>query len=277
MTYPREYSPFYKIRRTLVVLRWMLGFPLQAKTASYTEFVFIFWLEWLRFFVMALMPFSGIIFLLIIILISDGNFDNLEKEFDRSQENYTTSKIDSIACFLWSLVIVPVTWFVYIVLFKRNIPSINEFCSGVSKIKSNMNAMLGKKDEEKKQPRFFTCRVGEVETSEKMLIYGQIINIVISCLFGCWAYINSPFLRFGSHFVVIYACILAIQVLFMAFGPISAATEVTICQVITSLIDLFQEWKEILDNNPNLHNVKCSKEKTSITNNSLNKPKLYEA
>jgi hypothetical protein len=256
----------------------MLGFPLREKNDSYTEFIFISWLEFLRFFIIALLPFSGIIYLLIVILVVDGNFDNLESVINGSQEKYTTSKMDSIASSLWGLVIVPVTWFVYVVLFKRNVSSINKFCNDVSKIKSTMNAMLVKKDEERKQRRLFTCGVGEVETSQKMLIYGQILSIILSCMYGSWAYINSPFLRFGSHIGATYACFVVIQMLLVAFGPISAATEVIICQVITSLIDLFQEWEEILENSPNLHTVKCSsKEKTDTTNNSLTKPKLYEA
>ena len=277
MTDPREHSPFYKVRRILVVLRWMLGFPLRAKNESYTEFIFISWLEWLRFFIMALTPFSSKIFMMIVILIVDQNFNNLESVINLFHENYTSSKIDSIACFLYTLVIVPVTWFLYVVLFKRNTSSINKFCNKVSKIKSSMNALLVKKDEEKKQKHVFIGRLGEVETSEKMLIYGQILSIIISCFYGSWTYINSPVLRFGSHAVVAYACIIVIQSLFITFGPISAAAEVIICQVITILIDLFQEWEEILENNPNLHSVKCSdKQKTSITNNSLNNPKLYE-
>ena len=117
MTDPRKYSPFYKIRRTLTVLRWMLGFPLQKKNEYYTEFKFISWLEWLRFTVMFLLPLSGLFFVLIVISIVDGNLDNFESEFYKSQELYTTSKTDSIALFIWSLVVVPGTWFVYVLLF----------------------------------------------------------------------------------------------------------------------------------------------------------------
>ena len=274
MTDPREYSPFYKIRRTLVVLRWMLGFPLQKKNEYYTEFKFMSWLEWLRFTVMFLLPFSSLFFVLIVILIVDGNFDNLKSELYKSQELYTTSKTDSIAFFIWSLVVVPGTWFVYVLLFKRNILSINQFCNEVIKIKSTMNAMVVKNDEKRKQPRKFTCRLGEVETSEKLLIYGQLLSILASCFTGGWGYINSPVLRFGYHIVVAYAFFLVISMHFIAFGSISAAAEVIICQVIICLIDLFQEWKEILENNPDVHPIR--KEKTNITDSSSNKQQLYK-
>ena len=74
--------------------------------------------------------------------------------------------------------------------------------------------------------------------------------------------------------MVAYAGLSVIIMHCLAFGSISSAAEVIICQVITCLIDLFQEWKDILKNNPELHPI--SKEKTSITDNSCNQQKLYE-
>ena len=78
MAAPRGDSPFYEIRRSLVLLRWMLGFPLQAKDESYTEFIFITWLECLRFFIMLLLTLAGNFYILGVIVVLDLSSDDVE-------------------------------------------------------------------------------------------------------------------------------------------------------------------------------------------------------
>ena len=44
----RQYSPLFKIKKILYLLRWVFGFPLISTNDSFSEFEFKFWIELLR-------------------------------------------------------------------------------------------------------------------------------------------------------------------------------------------------------------------------------------
>ena len=251
----KEYSPFYKIRKTLVLLRWTLGFPLQEKDNSYTEFRFVLWLECLRFPLVCLMPLLGLLFWILVLLIVDGNLENLEILIKESSENYSTSKIDHVLTHqVWPISGAAIS-LSYIFLFKNNTHCINSFSNEVKVIKSKIASMLINIGEERKQTHCIT-----IEKSEKLIIYGQIFNLITSFLSGLWYYnlcMTLPkdhiFYRFGFNFQLVLPPIIAIQLFFVLFGPISCAVELLICQMINSLSDLFKDWKTILQSNLRLN------------------------
>ena len=169
----KEYSPFYKIRRTLMLLRWTLGFPLRAKDNSYTEFRFVLWLECLRFLLLCLMSVLPVVFWLLVLLIVDGNLEHFKNLMKESNENYSTSKIDHVLTQqVWPISSGAIS-LSYLFLFKNNTHCINSFCNEVKVIKSKMAAMLINMGEERKQTHCIT-----IEKSEKLIIYGQILNLI---------------------------------------------------------------------------------------------------
>ena len=47
VSYP--FSPLYRIKRALIILRWCLGFPLKARNIGYNELIFEPFVEYIRY------------------------------------------------------------------------------------------------------------------------------------------------------------------------------------------------------------------------------------
>ena len=151
MTDMNVYSPFYEIRRTLVLLRWTFGFPLQAKDGSYTEFKFVLWLECLRYFVVCLIPAMTWVYWAFVLLIVDGNLENFITLHMEWFDVISPNKIDQ-ALMLLLVVNGVIMSFSYFLLFKLNTQTINNFCTEVTITKSKMTAISINKEEEEKPP-----------------------------------------------------------------------------------------------------------------------------
>ena len=254
MTSIKIYSPFYNIRGTLVLLRWLFGFPLQAKDDFHTEFRFVLWLESLRVLVVCVMPIVGYLYLLFMCLMIDGNLENIFNVIQGSADTYSTSKLDQAQLFFWpvSAVIMSTSYFL---LFKYNTQSINRFCNDVTLIKSTMAPMLNNRGKKEKRSRCVTF-----EKSEKLIIYGQILNLIASFSFGLFNYNlimalpkDSIFNKYGYQYQVLLPPMNIIQNIFMLYGPISCAAELIICQIINSMSGLFKDWTIILQDKSGLH------------------------
>lgn len=249
----KEFSPFYKIRRILWFLRWTLGFPLRAKDGSYSEFTFITWLECVRFCMMACCLSFFVIFSLIsLTLFMDINMEQFKRFLISNMNFYSTSTLDNSLAYLWPMIVF-LTWLTYLIEFKSNLASINEFCANVGNIKAKMHAMIVKPEERRSKNLY-----RELECHEKMLIYGMTLSILTSILLGTWFGIHYKTLLdefFQDEFytfIIILSFIFAFQSLFLLYGPISCASELVICQYINSLTDLFKTWRQILESNPTL-------------------------
>ena len=250
------YSPFFKIRKTLVLLRWTFGFPLQAKDYSYTEFRFVLWLECLRFVIACLMPVACHVYWFIVLLVVDGNLENAISVLKAAYDTYSTNKIDQAFTLLLFINAV-VMLFSYLLLFKYNTHAINSFCNEVTVLKSKLTFILFNKGDEVKHAQ---CM--KLETSEKLILYGQIFNALASILFGISQYNLHKALtednilkQYGSNYLPLYFLMVTIQVLSTLFGPMSCAVEVLICQMINTLSDLFEDWNTLLQGKPRIHAI----------------------
>ena len=168
---------------------------------------------------------------------------------------YSTSTLDNSLAYLWPMIVF-LTWLTYLIEFKSNLASINEFCAHVGNIKAKMNAMIVKPEDRRSKSLY-----SKLECHEKMLIYGMTLSILTSILLGTWFGIHyktllDEFFKDEFYtFIIILSFIFAFQSLFLLYGPISCASELVICQYINSLTDLFETWKQILETDPTLPTV----------------------
>jgi hypothetical protein len=100
----KVFSPFYRIRRTLVLMRWTLGCPLKPKNDSFAEFKFVTWVEIIRLFFLILMLVICHLYWVVIFLSFDGNLEGLIDFYNDLYKYYSTSKLDQLATVLWILV-----------------------------------------------------------------------------------------------------------------------------------------------------------------------------
>ena len=241
------HSPLYKTRHSLKVFRWTCGFPLQAKDSSYTSFRFVTWLETIRFIIAILFLRLTYLYVFSWNLIYDGGFSTFVRFYEDAFNTFSASKVDQIITVVWHS-LVNFNMIAYIVIFKYNAKSISVYCKEISSVKSKIYSYLVEKTEQN------SCC--EIQAPEKTIIYQQIINVVASCLAGTWVYLfffgtmsQEVITNYGNNFAGVYALLMGIETFFFAFGPISCAVELIICQLINSLSDVFDDWMKLLKHN----------------------------
>lgn len=253
----KQYSPLYKIRKPLFFLRWTLGFPLQTIDNSYLHFRFATWVECVRFSLLFSTYITQFVFWGILILVKDGNLSNYVDSVQQMYENFSRSKMDQILAMIFLLIVI-IKSIVYLVIFKYNTKSINKCCNDITRMKSKILCIQIKHIEERKPN---VCRV---EKSTQTIIYGQIFCLVSAILHSVWCLFHlqssvdeKTFLSYGISVQVIWPMLVTIQYVCTLFGPISCAAEIVVCQLIYSLTDLFDDWKDIL---------RCGSQKLQINN-----------
>ena len=244
-------SPLYNTRHALKVFRWTCGFPLQTKDGSYTAFRFVTWLEALRFVIVFLFLRFTYLYVLAWSLIYDEGFSAFTAFYENAFNKFSASKVDQITTVVWHS-FVHLSMISYIIVFKYNAKSISVYCKEVSEVKSKINHHLDMKMELKK-----CCTI---QGPEKTIIYQQIINLTASIFIGIWAYVfffgklyTEVFSNYGENFPVVYAVLMGTETFFFAFGPISCAVELIICQLINSLGDVIDDWIVLLKHNSDIN------------------------
>ena len=146
------YSPLYKTRLTLKILRWTCGFPLQTKDDSYTVFRFVTSIEIIRFIVMFFLLKISYLYGIALILIHDGNLSNVVTFYEAAFDNFTTSRTDQIVMFVWQTFIF-FSLIAYIATFKCNTESISAYCKEISAVKSELQCHFVRNAARKKRPK----------------------------------------------------------------------------------------------------------------------------
>ena len=114
-------------------------------------------------------------------------------------------------------------------------------------LNTDMNSITSEAKHEKKKCGML------VEMSEKVVIYGQSLNIVGAVLFSIWyykfttSYDEDPSLyKYLSKQQYVGPPIGALSYVFLLYGPLPCAADFVICHMINSLENLFENWKSIL-------------------------------
>ena len=237
------YSPLYKTRHTLKILRWTCGFPLRTMDGSYTTFRFVTSIEVIRLIIVLLVLRTDYLYMIALFLIYDGNLSNVATFYEDAYNNFSASRTVQITMLIWQGFVI-ISLLASIIAFKRNAESIGLYCKEVSAVKSEMNALLVRKDEK-------SCCA--IEGAEKTIIYQQTINLTASVLTGIWVYhffvatMNTKLtVNLGNSFTMVYPVLTVFQTIYLVFGPLSCAVELIICQLINSLEGTFEEWIKLL-------------------------------
>ena len=144
-------SPLFAIRRPLMLLRWILGFPLQATDATFSRFRFVTWMECTRFAVLILILLSEYQFWAIMFIIKEGNLDNLFAFYQTGYNKLSVSKIDKVIPLIFTSNII-FSSIIYLIIFKCNANAISSLCQEMSQQKSKLCAILSSHNEEKTSP-----------------------------------------------------------------------------------------------------------------------------
>ena len=179
------------------------------------------------------------------VIIYEGNLNNYFSFYENNYNKFSASKVDqftTIFIYLTTLLCA----IVFLIVFKSNSTSISEFCKDAKKLKSQLTPMLIINKEERTIMK--NCYI---ENCIKTIVYGQILNIVSSILWGIWANIflkthDDYALNHRKDIQIIYPILHAFTTAFIFFGPMACSAELVAGQIVKSITDLFCQWEDIL-------------------------------
>lgn len=261
MNFQNEFSPFYEIRSLLKLLRCTCGFPIQVKNETFTSFRFTPWLESVRFSSLIVFHLLDFLYLTILVLLCEGDFNQLFALYAVNYDNLMRSKIDQLSSAFFYVISIKST-IIYFLVFKSSVDSISDLCKEMSKAK----AMLKTNTDARKMDNLFCTKCNEITNSTKTVMYGQILSLLTSVVWALWCfnYFQSladldVFVRYGAMVHIVYPILFFIQHLFNFYGPMACTAELIIGQIVDSISKLFSDWEEkfshslgsIDDNNDN--------------------------
>ena len=134
-----QFSPFFKVRRILLFLRWPFGFPLKAKNIAFNEFVFQPCLEYTRYSLYICCFFlTG--FYLSYLPIKENNIESLLEAKTKVMESHGYTLLD--ICVIYTI---PYTTlmssFFYFTSFKKAVTSISKVCSYLTSLNKELDLL----------------------------------------------------------------------------------------------------------------------------------------
>ena len=240
-------SPLYDIRRSLKLLRWLLGFPLQIQNDLYTEFRFVTWIEFIRYVVLLIFFFLSHEYIAIVQLIYDGNLDSFFSLYKKVYDNYSTSVLDVWSAILW-IFIEALKSFAYLVCYKYHIESINQCCNGIGKVTSDAVNYMNKNIEHRR----IKMRK-RIENSTKSMICGLLLCAITTIMSGILMRISVEesydkiLYNYNQSIFTFITIPYMFQWFVLLYGPISCATELVITHLINRLTTLFEDWIIIME------------------------------
>jgi len=134
------------------------------------------------------------------------------------------------------------------VFFKKCSKPINNFCEEFCIAKSKMAILSSKNFRDGHQK----CKK-KVTNSEKLLMYGQILNVITTTLFTIWYNIVMNETKHGHNvyktwigYEIFSMLVYFVQIFIILFGPMSCTAELLICEIIEGLSEMFEDWQRVL-------------------------------
>ena len=180
------------------------------------------------------------------VTISEGNLNSYFSFYETNYNKFSASKVDQFTT-IFVYITTILSAIVFLIVFKSNSTSISEFCKDAKELKSQLTSILIKNEEE-----WTTIKhCYELENCTKTIVYGQILNIVSSILWGIWANIflkihDDSALNYGKDIQIVYPILHAFTTAFIFFGPMACSAELVAGQIVKSITDLFCQWEDIL-------------------------------
>ena len=231
-------SPLYKLRRSLKILRCLLGFPLGVKDAGFTEFTFVPYVEFAKFIFVTL----SICLTLSPNFVVLVNVRNNATELEEMQRFFKHSGLSSFDIYV-AIMFIPInliSLLCHFLSFKNSCTKLSDLCQAIDKTKKQMLDFQIIQDTEQS---LVTCDC-YVETNNMRKI--TICNlacaicqtfssyfILFNCQFGEWLSLHEKILMIISYVVFM---------LRFGYPLMSATAEFIITTILNDITNVFEEW-----------------------------------
>ena len=264
-TDPAKYSPLYKIKKLLLILRWFLGFPFKARNRSFDNFKFVPFLEYFRYGIYLLIYFVTHIYNGCTIMKVYGE-TNLILGMKKYFTDFLGFTVLDILVF-WS---VPYTSLIsctiYLFSFKKISSSFSDVCSVLTVINKNMCESSNLELETKKRHKF--------NISMKLFILEFILAMSILILYAvCFPMVLKDEIFMKSPLSLVDETIFIISVIIFTlcwvFPPITITADIVVCHMLEEMGETYLAWINLLVMHENQLPVKGELDEKTIDNSQL--------
>ena len=234
-----QFSPFYKVRKLLLVLRWCLGFPLKFKDGTYSVMYFSPCLEYGRYFAFLTCFIVSISF----IIFEVWKLNDL-KSFLEAYHHYFRSigftAYDSIAFHTTYYMSILSTTF-YLLAFRNNVSSINKICLRLTTVKKSLHQLMVQNRISKNKSRCVN--------SIRQIISGIMITVLVhaSQVVGTYTLdyrvLTTSTTSKIEKFLISMALIICH--LCWTYPSIAMSADFVTCHLLNEIENCFKNWNNI--------------------------------
>ena len=244
-----QFSPLFKIKRILLVLRCLLGFPLKAVNNNFNEFTFQPWIEFPRYALFLVFFFAPQIYnaYLFTAYSSYNNMFPATKEYFSEALGYTNLDIFIVMWFPWVCLLSTIF---YMVSFKKNIGNINQVCLKMTNIKKILSDYF---------PASMESKIKSKRTTSFGLFISALLASLLTLVLYC-ASIHSTIHKFLLSIVSltpIQLWIFTINVIISSccwiYPTVSMSADLVTCVILEDMGNIFQRWETVLAFDQRIH------------------------
>ena len=239
---PKTNSPLFRIKRILLILRWLLGFPLKAENEEFNEFTFRPCLEYSRHALFLIIFLAPQFYIQYLFASFEGNAN-----FFEATQNYITEALGfsilDIVIVMWLPCICSLSTTFYMFSFKNKSKEISQICLKMTNIKDILEEYLA------------SFSLQTIKSKVKISLTLFIIAILFSSVtvtFYCisnYQLINQILVRFFPlSWIQIWLMTIsmAISAFCWVYPMISISADMVTCHIMEEMGDIYLTWNNVL-------------------------------
>lgn len=239
---PQSFSPLFKIKKILLILRCFLGFPLKGGNEEFNEFVFRPVIEYPRYAVFIILYFGPQFYNLYVFTADNPSKNMIEISISYSEVALGYTALD-LMIVMWIPIVCLTSATFYLISFKKKTSDINHICLEMTMVKELLSDVLIKTGDSNKKSK--------MNISLRLFISALIIWPVILVL-----YCGSMYLTMSTVFVneVSFAqpqmWLVMINDLISSFcwiyPTIAMSADLVTCHILEEMGDIYLSWNNVL-------------------------------
>ena len=249
MTYQNERysSPLFRVRKLLMTLRWLLGFPLTVINNEFNEFVFKPVLEYARYALY--LAFGCVIFgYSIYTLMKDNGSNNLFRAIQKQfAKVFGFTKLDVFITGTMQYVTLTSNT-IHFVSFKKSANDLTRICLNLTNLdkdvcdlsEDNIKVQSRKSWQQTKLP--ISIKLFIFEFAIGCMILASYSGALLSALEE--GLLLTDHLDYLEQYIFVAACVTAL--LYFVFPTVSMSADLIICEILENTEKTFLRWHDIL-------------------------------
>ena len=254
-------SPLSKIKRTIFILRLLIGFPLKSHNEDFNILTFNPWMEYPKYALYSMIFLVPHIYYLYVFSTIDSNKNVFETYITYMAETLGYSMLDTMIVTWIPLVCFTSTTF-YMISFQKQAEGISKVCLEMSNVKEAVGELTLKLREPKPKSK--------MTFSDTMLLSMVSLSLLILILFIFSTFQSmdeflSNYLSSSNNQLLLLKLNIVIYSCCWVYPTISMSADILTCHILEEMGDLYLGWNKALAfNNKFCNELELSAEHLSL-------------